>query len=109
MCLEGLDGALGNVAAMHVWGDELVCAFPVVGDDSTVFSTGFVVQYLVVDGVGLCCELTHELVVGRDTVSVLAGLEGLDQDGVGVTVVGKHEVLVAAARPYREATHVIGE
>ena len=43
MGLEGLDGALGYVAAMHVWRHELVGAFPVVGDDATVFGAGFVV------------------------------------------------------------------
>ena len=90
MCLEGLDGALGNVAAMHVWGDELVCAFPVVSDDSTVLCTGFVVQNLVVNCVGTCCEATHEFIVGWNAVSVMEGLEGFNEDGVGVTVVCQH-------------------
>jgi hypothetical protein len=107
--LESLDGAFGYVAAMHVGGDELVGAVPVFSDDSTVFSTGFVVQNLVVNGVCPCCKSSHEVVVGWDAVSVVAGLEGFDEDGVGVTVVGQHEVLVAAARPYGEASHVVRE
>ena len=87
----------------------MVGAVPIFSDDSTVFCTGFVVQNLVVNCVGTCCEATHEFIVGWNAVSVVAGLEGFDEDGVGVTVVGQHEVLVAAARPYVEASHVVHE
>ena len=36
-------------------------------------------------------------------------MEGLDEDDVGVTVVGEHDVLVATARTDREAAHVVGK
>ena len=90
MCFEGLDGAFGYVASVHVGGDELVGAVPIFSDDSTVFCTGFVVQNLVVNCVGTCCEVTHELIVGWNAVSVVAGLEGFNEDGIGVTVVCQH-------------------
>jgi hypothetical protein len=42
-------------------------------------------------------------------VSVVAGLEGFGEDGVGIAVIGQHNVLITASRTDREATHVISE
>ena len=41
-------------------------------------------------------------------MAILAGLERFDEDGVGVAIVGDHEVLVAAAGADWEAAHVFG-
>ena len=43
-----------------------------------------------------------------DTVAILAGLEGFDEDDVGVAMVSEHEVLVAAAGAEWEAACVVG-
>ena len=47
------------------------------------------------------------MVVGWDAVAVFPCLEGLDEDGVGVTVVSDHEVLVAATGADWEASFVV--
>ena len=40
-------------------------------------------------------------------MAVMVGLEGFNKDGVGVAVVGQHDVLVATARADGEAAHVV--
>ena len=94
---EGADGTFSDVAAVDIGGNELVRGLPDVSDVATVLLAGFVVEDLVVNDVTARLEAGHDAGLGRDTVAVLAGLEGLDEDGVGVAMVGNHEVLVAAA------------
>ncbi len=45
MGLEGLDGALGGIAAMDVWRDELVLHFPHVFKSRFEFGAEFVVKF----------------------------------------------------------------
>ena len=52
-------------------------------------------------------EAGHDTGVGQDVVAVFLCLEGLDEDGVGVTVVGDHQVLVAAAGANWEVSCVV--
>ena len=49
----------------------------------------------------------HDAVLRRDAVSVVPGLEGFDQNGIGVNVVHQNNVVVATAVADREAAHVI--
>ena len=97
MSFEGADGTFGYVAMIYVRGYQLVCGFPDVGDVLAILLAGFVVEELVVDDVTASLEAGHDASVGRYTVAVLSFLEGIDEDGVGVAVVGDHQVLVAAA------------
>ena len=52
-------------------------------------------------------EAGHDAGVGRSVVVVFSCLEGLDEDGVGVAVVGHHQVLIAAAGADGEAASVV--
>ena len=107
MRFEGADGAFGYVAPMDVGGYQLVCSRPDVGDVVAVFLSGFVVEYLVVDGVTASLEAGHDLGVGRYAVAVFLCIEELDENGVCITVVGHHQVLVAAAGADGEAACVV--
>ena len=53
-------------------------------------------------------EAGHDAVFFGEAVAIVTGLEWLDQDDVGVYVVGKHDEVVAAARAEGETAHVIG-
>ena len=53
-------------------------------------------------------EAGHDAGVGGDAVAVFLCLEGLDEDGVFIAVIGHHQVLIAAAVADGEAAHVIG-
>ena len=61
------------------------------------------------DDVASLLELRHDASVGWDAVAVMFGLKGLDEDGVGVVVVGEHDVLIATARADGEVAHVVSE
>ena len=107
MRFEGADGTFGYVATMEIGGYQLVCGCPDVGDVSALFLSGFVVEDLVVNDVTASLEAGHDASVGRYAVAVFSCLEGLDEDGVGVSVVGDHQVLVAAAGADWEASCVV--
>ena len=55
---------------------------------AVVFLACFVIEDLVVDDVTASLEAGHDAGVGRDAVAVFSCLEGFDEDGVGVAVVG---------------------
>ena len=107
MSFEGVDCTFGYVAPMDVGGYQLVCSHPDVGDVSAVFLAGFVVEYLVVNDVTAILEAGHDASVGRYAVAVLSCLEGLNEDGVRIAVVGHHQVLFADAGADREAACVV--
>ena len=52
-------------------------------------------------------ETLHDGVVGGDAVFILLSLECGLEDGVGIIVVGNHDVLVAAAGVDREPASVV--
>ena len=87
MGIECTDGMLCLVAAMHIRWDLLVLAVPFVGDAVNVHGAGFVVKYLCVDRDTPCLEPFHDDVVGRDTMMISFGLEGLNEDSIGSIVV----------------------
>ena len=107
MSLEGADGTFGYVATMDVGGYQFVCGCPDVGDVSAVLLACFVIEDLVVYDMTASLEAGHDAGVGRDAVAVFSCLEGLDEDGVCVAVIGDHQVLVAAAGADGEASCVV--
>ena len=107
MSLEGTDSTFGYVATMVIGGYQLVCGCPYVGDVSAVFLAGFVVEDLLVDDMAVSLDAGHDVSVGRYAVAVLSCLEGLDEDGVCIAVLGHHQVLIAAVGADGEAACVI--
>ena len=107
MVFEGADGTLGDVAAVDIGENELVRGLLDVSDVATVLLAGFVVEDLVVNNVAARLEGGHDAGVGRDTVAVLAVLEGFDEDEAGVPMVDYHAVLVAAVGADREVDCVV--
>ena len=105
---EGADGTFGDVAAVDIGGYKLVRGLPYVSDVATVLLADFVVEDLVVNDVAALLEAGHDAGVCRDTMAILAGLEGFDEDDVGVTMVSDHEVLVASYGEEWEAACVVG-
>ena len=72
MSFESADGSLSDVALMNVWGQKLERASPRVLDGLLVGLAGLVVQDLQVDGVSARFEASHDAVVCRNAMSVLA-------------------------------------
>ena len=107
MRFEGADGTFSYVAPMDVGGNQLVCSRPDVGDVEAVLLAGFVVEDLMIDDVAASLEAGHDAGVGRYAVAVFSCLEGLDEDGVCIAVVGHHQVLIAAAGADGEASCVV--
>ena len=95
--IKGADVTFGGVAAVDIGGDKLVCGLPDVSDVATVLLSGFVFEDLVVNDVAALLEAGHDAGVCGDTVAILVGLEGFNEDDIGVAKVNDHELLVAAA------------
>ena len=72
MSFETADGSLDNVASMNVWGNKLERASPRVLDGLCVGLAGLIVQDLQVDGVTALFEASHDAVVCRNAMAVLA-------------------------------------
>ena len=109
MRFEGADGPFCRVAAVHVGWHELVGAVPGGRDGIAVGCAGFVVEDVSGHMETSRFEARHDVVVGWDAVVIVFGLEGLDEDGVGILVVGHHDILITASRPDWEAARVVSE
>ena len=81
----------------------------VFGDGGQECHAGFIVQDVDVRSCMLRRKTVVEIVVCGDAVTVVFGFESLDEDGVGFTMPGHHDVLVAAACPGREVPRVVRE
>ena len=95
MCFEGADGSFSNVAVVDIQRDELEGAVPVFNYGAAVFRNGFVIDDLEVNAVAFGLEASHDVVVGGETVVIVVRLKYIDKDGVGVDVVGDHDLSVA--------------
>ena len=104
---EGPYGTFSDVSVVDIRRDELEGTVPVFNDGADIFGTGFVVEDLEVHAVSFSLEAIHDGIVGCETMAIGTRLERPDNDGVGIYVVGKHDVLVAAAGADGEPTHVI--
>jgi hypothetical protein len=92
--LEGTNGALRPITAMHVRGDELEFGVPLEGDGFFVRRAGFVIQDLEINGETTGGHASHDRVVGGNAMAITLGLEGLLKDEVAVCVKGNHHILV---------------
>ena len=103
-----MDGPFGSVATLDVWGKELEPNFPIFLNNELALGAGFVFEDLEVNAVTAVLELYHDGIVDCDAVCFLFGHEGGLQDGVGVVMVGNHDVLIDAMRSNGEAPIVVG-
>ena len=87
MGFKGADGTFGDAGAVNIVGHELVCGLPDVSDVATVLLADFVVSELVVNDVAALLGAGHDAGVCVDTVAILTGLEGFNEDDVGVSIV----------------------
>ena len=94
MVLEGANGALRPITAMHVRRDELEFGVLLEGDGFFVRRAGFVIQDLEINGETSCSQVHHDRIVGSNAMAITLGLEGLLKDEVAVCVKGDHHILV---------------
>ena len=80
---------------------------PLLLDVELVVCAAFVVKYLEVGIMAVIFEAGHDPICGGETVLVVAGLEWLHQDDIGVQMLGDHEEVVAALGANWEPAHVI--
>jgi hypothetical protein len=92
--LEGANGALRPITAMHVRGDEREFGVPLEGDGFFVRQAGFVIQDLEINGETSGGQASHDRVVGGNAMAITLGLEGLLKDEVAVCVKGDHHILI---------------
>ena len=95
MRFEGVDGSFSNIAAVEIRRDKLEVVFHVFKDGAAVFGTGFIIEDLVVNNVSFGLEASNNGILGGDMLAIVVRLECRDKDGVGIDVVGEHDVLVA--------------
>ena len=72
MSFESADGSLVEVAVMNVWGHKLERASPHVLNGLPLGLDRLVVKDLQVDGVAVRFEASHDAVVCRNAMAVLA-------------------------------------
>ena len=108
MRLECSDGAFGGIASVHVGWHQLEFGLPFLPYLLLVCLAALIVQNLEVDSVSAAMEAFHDLVGCGKAMAVVLRLEGLDEDGIRIGVVGKHDVVVAAPGAHREPASVVG-
>ena len=77
MVLEGVNGLLCSIAAMHVQGNKLEGGIPLEGDGLFVRQAGFVIQDLEINGETSGCQTSHDCIAGGNAMPIALGLEGL--------------------------------
>ena len=107
MGLEGADGLPGSIAAMEIWGHQLVVTIPLFIDDTMIFSSVFIIKNLEVNPVTTLLEVGYNIVVGGNAMAVPIRLEVFDVDGVAVAVVGEHNVLITTVIALGETENII--
>ena len=93
--------------AVYVWRENMELAGPIVFYGHLVGLDGLVFEDSGVNSVAAILEPRHDKFVRRNVVSVVPGLEGLYQNGIGVDVVCQYNLMVAAEGSDREAAHVV--
>ena len=77
MVVEGANGTLCPIAAMHVRGSKLEGGIPLEGDGLFAHRAGFVIQDLEINEETSGCQASHNCVVGSNAMTIALGLEGL--------------------------------
>jgi hypothetical protein len=101
-----MDGVFGCVAAVDVGWDQLQGAV-IVGNGLLEGCAGFIVYYVEFRLAACGGEPCKDVGVGSNVKGILFGFKWVEQDGIGISVEGNHDVLVAAVRAWGEASHVI--
>jgi hypothetical protein len=107
--LEGANGPLCPIAAMHVRGNKLEGGLPLEIDSFFVGHAGFVIQDLEINGETSGCQMGHDGDVGGNLMVIALGLEGLLEDEVSISVKGDHHILVTETSPDRKVASVISK
>ena len=107
MRLEGADCAFGDGTEMDIRGNELELRPPILFNVELVSCTAFVVKDLEVDTMAAICKTGHDSICGVEAVTVVAGFEWIQQDDIGVHMVGEHEEVVDTLGANLETAHVI--
>ena len=94
MCFEGADCTLSCISTVNMGWYQLVSHFPFRLDDALVFSTYGIVKYLEVYQNVVVFKLLHDVAVGKESVFVGDQLEGSGNDGIGITMICYHYVLI---------------
>ena len=71
-----------------------------------MFGADFLIENLEVDLVASLSEAVHYGVVCCNMILGLLGIERIDKDGVGVTMVGSQDVLITNVSSYEESPSV---
>ena len=77
MVLEGANGTLCPIAAIHVQRNKLEGGIPLEGDGLFVRQAGFVIQDLEINRETSGCQASHDCIVGGNVMTIALGLEGL--------------------------------
>ena len=85
----------------------MVVKQPLFSDDRKICSSGLIVDKLEVYPVVASLEAGHNLVVGRDVMTITLRLEGFYVDVVDVAVICEHDVSIPTMRSYEETSHII--
>ena len=108
MRFEGADDALSSIATVDVGGDQLELGTPFFCDDTLILSAGFIVQDLQVHLMAQSLQTSHDCVVGFEAVAVFVRRERTGKNDIGVTMVGNHDILIAASGSDWETPGVVG-
>ena len=97
MCLEGADGSFGDVTTIDIRRNKLELRPPLLLYVELVGYAAFNVKDLEVDATAAICEAGNDPICGGKALAVVAGLEWLHQDYIGVHMIGEHNEIVAAS------------
>ena len=105
MIFKSSDCTFGGITAVDVGQDQLGAA--IVGNGLLEGAACFIVHD-VECWLAVCSGKSGENVsVRSNAMGILFGCKRVDQDGIGIGMEGDHDVLVAAAHTWGEASSVI--
>ena len=107
MGLGGTDKSIDCIAAVDIWGYELVVTPKLFSENMTICNAGFIAENLGVDPVAALFEAGNNIVVRRNVMTITLRLRGFYVYGFSVAVVGDHDVLITTAIVDREPAHII--
>ena len=91
MRLEGADVSFGDIMTMDIRGKEFELFPPLLLNVELVGCAVLVFKDFVVDNMVALGEAGHDPICSSKVVAVVAGFEWIQQDDIGVHMVGEHE------------------